>query len=231
MGKDSAADDLEKVKAKMSRRTFEVYDVFFLCTNPAGGKVFWHGTTYAEEMWNIGRIVEDLCFRCTRENTNRAVAAAVQGTEIAAESCSGRPIRVLDKVPPVGGRCHSDRGYVFKSLGSFGQQPKMRYVLTPNADKSTPDQQVMWKLKLSKPAVVHLNFRSERHVADTGASKWLSEGGWELSDMDSTITTGIPDELYSGPVYSKPCKCGTVDLMGSNCQEGVYFVFVEVECP
>merc|ERR1712070_1199325 len=41
-------------------------------------------------------------------------------------------------------------------------------------------------------------------------------------------STGVPNGLYSGPVYSKQCTAGQIDLMGSNCKEGTYLVFVEL---
>ena len=39
----------------------------------------------------------------------------------------------------------------------------------------------------------------------------------------------MPNGPYSGPVYSKRCAPGTIELMGSNTWEGTYFVFVQVE--
>ena len=85
--------------------------------------------------------------------------------------------------------------------------------------------------------VVHLNFRSEAHLAATcpgygrGGEGWLATDGWELNtERESTVSTGVPNGPYSGPVFSKAFGAGaTVRLMGSNTWEGVYFVFVETQ--
>merc|ERR1719229_581309 len=100
----------------------------------------------------------------------------------------------------------------------------MLYVLTSNNDKMTPAKQVMWKLHVrAPPATVYLNFRSQAHVSR--AEQW----GWLRAVLRSTVSTGVPNGPYSGPVYSKVIEePGTVDLMGSNCDEGTYFVFVEL---
>lgn len=46
--------------------------------------------------------------------------------------------------------------------------------------------------------------------------------------MTSTVSTGIPNGPYSGPVFSKSCPPGSIELMGSNTWEGVYFVFIKL---
>jgi len=149
-----------------------------------------------------------------------------QAIEVSASS--GLRIEVVP-VPEIGGFCHNDRGYRFMSLGSF-QRPGMFYVLTPNDDRRTPDFETMWTVEVAVPATVHLNFRSEAHVSETGAAAWLRSGGFKRNKgMKSTVSNGIPNGPYSGPVYSKKCQPGKVELKGSNTWEGVYFVFVEVE--
>lgn len=154
----------------------------------------------------------------------------VPGPSITAETTSGSPIQVLEGLPPAPSlRCHNDRGYRFMSLGGFEQMPNVRYVLTPNGDKSTPSSDVMWTLDIRVPAKVHLNFRSTRHVTQTGASEWLAQDGWTVSDLQSTVSSGTPNGPYSGPVYSKRVNREIVELMGSDCWEGVYLVFVELE--
>lgn len=152
----------------------------------------------------------------------------LQGPALTAEATSGRPIQVLDKVPAVGDKCHLDRPYKFTSLGDFVDKPKMKYILTSNDDKGTSNRTVMWKLDLRVSAIVYVNFRSDRHVHGTGAIDWLTQEGWEASGMRSTISTGIPNGPYQGPVYSRTFQPGMVELKGSNCGEGSYFVFVEV---
>lgn len=151
------------------------------------------------------------------------------GPAVEVEATSGRRIELLDAVPDTGSRCHADRNYRFISLGDFAQRPTMRYVLTSNEDKNTPPDEVMWKLTVRAPVTVYLNFRSEQHVTHTGAAAWLTEGGWARSKMSSTVSSGVPNGPYQGPVYSKSLDSGTVDLMGSNCGEGTYFVFVDVQ--
>lgn len=156
----------------------------------------------------------------------------VPGPPVTAETTSGSYIEVLEGLPPAPRlRCHNDRGYSFMSLGSFAQMPNVRYVLTPNGDKSTPCNEVMWTLNIRVPAKVHLNFRSIRHVTQTSASEWLAQDGWTVSDLQSTVSSGTPNGPYSGPVYSKHVNREIVELMGSDCWEGVYFVFVELEEP
>lgn len=151
------------------------------------------------------------------------------GPAIRAETMSGREIQVLDALPAVGDRCHLDRHYVFTSVGGFGQMENVHYVLTSNNDKITRPQDVMWKLHIRVPATVYLNFRGRGHVNDTGAARWLERDGWSLASVVSTISTGHPNGPYAGPVYQKVVEPGHVDLMGSNCDEGVYFVFIQLE--
>mmetsp|Transcript_13890 Transcript_13890/g.25572 ORF Transcript_13890/g.25572 Transcript_13890/m.25572 type:complete len:371 (+) Transcript_13890:106-1218(+) len=146
---------------------------------------------------------------------------------VEASSASGLCIMVT-AVPPIGAECHFDRVYTFKSLGDF-QRPGMLYVMTSNDDRKTSSNQVMWVLEARVPIVVHLNFRSDSHVSRTGASTWLHARGWtKNSSMRSTVSTGVPNGPYSGPVYSRRCAPGRIELMGSNTWEGVYFVFVEL---
>jgi hypothetical protein len=146
---------------------------------------------------------------------------------VEARSSSGLHIEVTT-VPEVGEFCHVDRPYSFRSLGDF-QRPGMLYVLTSNEDRRTPASEVMWVLDASVHVTLHLNFRSDDHVTKTGAEDWLREQGWELNTaLRSTVSTGIPNGPYTGPVYSRACAPGRIDLMGSNTWEGVYFVFIEV---
>lgn len=141
-----------------------------------------------------------------------------------ASSTSGRRVEVLE-VPGCGAFCHFDRSYTFRSLGSF-QKPGMLYIKTSNDDRKTRSSQVMWVLETSKDVIVHLNFRSDEHAARTGT--WIHHNGWFRNNaMRSTVSTGIPNGPYSGPVYSKSCPPGRINLMGSDTWEGVYFVFVE----
>merc|ERR1712070_31543 len=82
-------------------------------------------------------------------------------------------------------------------------------------------------LQCSVPVTVHINFRSQQHAA--AAKAWLQAQGWGLNLLTrSTVSTGVPHGPYSGPVYSKQCTAGQIDLMGSNCKEGTYLVFVEL---
>lgn len=147
---------------------------------------------------------------------------------VSASARSGRPIDVVAR-PQRGGRCHHDRDYRFVSLGGFASLPHMLYLVTSNDDKRTTPDLVMWTLKTSVPAIVYLNFRSERHLVDTGAIDWLCKDGWERSRMRSSVSTGFPSWLYWGPVFSKTFSAGTIELMGSNCAEGTYFVFVQMQ--
>lgn len=152
----------------------------------------------------------------------------VPGPPVSAQAASGRPIRVLETMPALPFTCYIDRGYEFISLGGFADNPNMRYVLAPNSDKATPNTQVMWRLDIRCTAVVYLNFSGERHVTDTGVADWLEEDGWQTSSLASTVSTGVPNGPYTGPVYYKAVQRGLLNLMGSNCWEGSYFVFVEL---
>lgn len=100
-----------------------------------------------------------------------------------------------------------------------------------NADKNTPADRTMWSLDFALPsATIFLNFRSEDHVACTGAAGWLAEEGWVLQEhMSSTVSSGYPNGPYQGPVFSRHLDAaGTVRLRGSNCKEGIYFVFIQL---
>merc|ERR1712048_969186 len=155
------------------------------------------------------------------------IARTLREQVVTAEAMSGRSIEVLDKVPSVGEKCHFDRPYTFVSLGDFATRPTMSYILTSNDDKATAAEEVMWRLTTRVPVSVYLNFRSERHISQTGASGWLRQGGWIRSAFKSTVSTGVLNGPYSGPVYWKQSDGGAIPLMGSNCAEGSYFVFVE----
>jgi len=157
---------------------------------------------------------------------HKFVVEGHRGSVITAESLSGRAIRVLGEVPAVGGRCHFDRRYTFTSLGDFANRPSMLYILTCNEDKGTSSDKVMWKVHVEGLATVHLNFRSEAHV--TPVRTWLRTRWWVRSGMESTVSNGIPNGPYSGPVYSRTFEDETAELMGSNSSEGTYFVFVEI---
>lgn len=148
------------------------------------------------------------------------------GPPVTVEAMSGRAIKVLEKIPIIGGRCHGDRDYRFTSLGDFAKKPNIMYVLTSNNDKSTSNCHIMWRLDVRVPAIVYLNFRSQSHL--TRAGSWIQTRGWELSTLASTVSSGIPNGPYRGPVFSKAVDNEIVDLMGSNCQEGTYFVFIEI---
>lgn len=148
---------------------------------------------------------------------------------VTAASASGREIEVLQRVPPADSRCHFDRAYTFLSLGEFAGNPKMLYVRTSNDDRKTSSREVMWMLATLSSAVVYLNFRSNSHVTETGACRWLEKEGWSLCEMEGTISSGFPSGIYQGPVFSKQFPAGEIHLKGSNCWEGTYFVFVEVQ--
>ena len=146
---------------------------------------------------------------------------------VEARATSGRPIEVVG-VPSVGSRCHIDRGYQFTSLGDFAR-PGMLYVWTPNEDRKTPASQVMWVVSATTPVIVRLNFRSTHHVQSTGAARWIVRDGWRLeTNFKSTVSTGIPNGPYEGPVYAKRFEAGEIELYGSDTWEGTYFVFVEM---
>jgi len=154
---------------------------------------------------------------------------------------SGRSI-ALTALPRIGGRCHFDRHYTFRSLGSFGTMARMLYVMTSNEDRLTPAHVVMWTLEIitsSAPVIVYLNFRSERHLEMGAAAEWLSHAGWDRrADLTSSVTSGAPNGPYAGPVFSKvfePCEVRSsrrsVQLMGSEYWEGTYLVFVQTLPP
>merc|ERR1712039_251261 len=143
-----------------------------------------------------------------------------------ARASSGRRIEVLESVPGIGGLCHFDRNYRFVLMGDLGRQ-NLLYLFTSNADKSTPSTTVMWTLETTVATKVFLNFRSENHVTATGVQGWLQEQHWERSTARSTVSSGIPSGLYWGPVFMKAFDPGTIELMGSNCGLGSYFVFIE----
>lgn len=73
-------------------------------------------------------------------------------------------------------------------------------------------------------------FRSERHVTDGQAERWLHGKGFERDlTIRSTSSTGFPNGPYSGPVFSRTFDAPqSIELMGSNTWEGTYFVFVEL---
>lgn len=144
---------------------------------------------------------------------------------VEASAASGRKIS-LGPVPQPGALCHFDRNYQFLSLGSFGGQSNMLYLYTSNEDRKTSPAAVMWTLQSSAPITVHLNFRSEEHREC--AASWLDGQRWDLSEREGTVSSGIPDGPYSGPVFSKRFEAGTVSLNGSGTWKGTFFVFVEV---
>eukprot|EP00931_Biecheleriopsis_adriatica_P074722 TRINITY_DN48727_c0_g1_i1.p1 TRINITY_DN48727_c0_g1~~TRINITY_DN48727_c0_g1_i1.p1 ORF type:complete len:270 (-),score=25.43 TRINITY_DN48727_c0_g1_i1:59-868(-) len=182
-----------------------------------------NGSSLLNPNFKIGQ-----CIDPPRQEVLELSFIRLSGPAVAAEATSGRAITVLDRVPAVNANCHSDRDYKFKSLGDFANKAGMLYILTSNDDKNTPTNQVMWKLDVRVPVTVHLNFRSETHVTSTGVSDWLGQNGWKRSSMKSTVSTGHPNGPFSGPVYSKSVRHGELELMGSNCRNGTYFVFVEI---
>jgi hypothetical protein len=111
-------------------------------------------------------------------------------------------------------------------MGDFANRPGILYLKTSNDDKNTPAASVMWTLDVDGPSRVYLNFRGESHVSSV--SHWLEEEDWQLSTMKTTVSTGIPNWLYWGPVYSKEFEEGKIELRGSNCPLGTYFVFLEL---
>lgn len=147
-----------------------------------------------------------------------------------ARAASGLPIDVSE-CPKKGGYCHFDRGYTFESLGGF-QKQGMIYILTSDDDRLTPSSETMWILEANVRVIVHLNFRSASHVTHTGAAHWILNEGWKKNNtLASTVSTGMPNGPYVGPVYSQPFEPGTIKLRGSNTWEGTYFVFVELVEP
>lgn len=131
-------------------------------------------------------------------------------------------------LPGPGARCHYDRNYVFISLGAFSAMDRtILYVNTSNDDRKTPASRVMWTLDSTKAVTVHLNFRSDGHA--TNSRGWLSRDEWAETPLESTVSTGFPNGPYRGPVYSKVFPSGgRIELYGSECWEGTYFVFVEI---
>ena len=145
-------------------------------------------------------------------------------------AASGRPIEVC-QVPTTGGRVHFDRTYQFLSLGSFDSRG-MLYVCTSNDDRKTSATSVMWTIACTVPITVHLNFRSARHLKAPGVEDWLRRGGWARNEaMESAHTSGIPNGPYSGPIVSRECEPGRIELYGSNCWEGTYLVFIAPRPP
>jgi len=169
----------------------------------------------------------------TREPGKRASCPLCRGPvhvplPVEATASSGLPIEVVP-VPPVGGRCHFDRQYTFRSLGGF-TFPGTLYVMTCNDDRKTPATDIMWTLRTTVAVTVYLNFRSDGHAfGPAGIQQWLARDGWQRNhDIKSTVSTGYPNGPYYGPVFSRSFEAGeNVQLMGSNCWEGTYFVFVE----
>merc|ERR1719221_929581 len=134
----------------------------------------------------------------------------LSGPPVTAKALSGRDIKLLDKVPANSSRCHVDRSYRFISLGDFAKRDGMRYLLTCSDDKHMPAHAVMWKLHVIVPVVVYLNFRSEKHVKQSGGGIWLRDGGWQRrDDVEGTVSTGVRSRLFEGgPVYSKVVDYG-----------------------
>lgn len=160
--------------------------------------------------------------------------AIVAGPPVMAASSSGSRIEVLDGVPECGEACHFDRDYKFTSLGDFAKLEGMCYVMTSNDDRKVSANRVMWQLDIREPAVVFVNFRSQSHLERGGAMAWLERDGWELkSAFKSTVSGGYPNGPYTGPVFAKSIQPQNrkylLDLMGSNCWEGTYFVFVQMQ--
>jgi len=182
------------------------------------------GTTVLEHGGMLGDFVVPFDSQSSLELT----FLKLLGPAVTVEALTGREIQMLDKVPGRGERCHFDRSYRFESLGSFAAKPSMRYIKTSNDDKATPAEKPMWRLKVRMPVVVYLNFRSDIHAHF--ARSWLKKGDWVLSaNMRSTVSSGIPNGPYAGPVFRKAVDSGILDLYGSECGEGTYFVFVDVE--
>ena len=147
---------------------------------------------------------------------------------IEARATSDRPLEVV-AVPARWSRCHPDRSYQFLDLGDFAR-PGMLYLHACNEDRKTPASTVMWVLEATVPCTVHINYRSAAHVVNGGQEAWLAAAGFSPNgDLRSASSSGVPNGPYSGPVYSRACAPGTINLMGSNYWEGVYFVFVELQ--
>ena len=106
----------------------------------------------------------------------RVASAAMPRVPVQVAALSGRPIALV-RLPAIGDRCHYDRGYSFRSLGSFGRLPRLSYVKTSNEDRHTPAAETMWSLEVSAPVQIFLNFRSEGHAERGGALEWLARDG------------------------------------------------------
>ena len=114
-------------------------------------------------------------------------------------------------------------------MGGFGEIGGMLYVMASNDDRHTSYRQVMWTLESEHTLDIHLNYRSENHLAAGNAEAWLRAGGWERNQtIRSAVTSGIPNGPYSGPVFSKRCPPGRTHLQGSQYWEGTYLVFVRM---
>ncbi|CAE7218487.1 unnamed protein product [Symbiodinium pilosum] len=182
------------------------------------------GTTVLEH----GAMLGDYLAPETQKPMMELTFLKLLGPAVTAEALTGRDIKLLDSVPGRGDRCHFDRSYRFISLGSFADKTSMRYLMTSNDDKVTPSEEPMWRLNVRMPVIVYLNFRSEMHCRC--ARDWLEKGAWTRStQMDSTVTSGIPNGPYSGPVFFKAVDSGLLDLNGSDCGEGTYFVFIDIQ--
>lgn len=205
---------IEEVLSKVCQENWVSQDCVRLC---AGGTSLKPGLCLGD------------CVLPTAGEPVELLLVRLAGPPIKVEAMSGLPIKLLEEVPPVGTPCHCDRNYKFTSLGDFADKPNMKYVMTSNDDKSTPSDSIMWRVDMKVPAMIYLNFRSDWHASRPGTGPWLERGGWALSDLRSTVSTGVPNGPYAGPVYSKRVEPGIVDLMGSNCGEGTYFVFIELE--
>jgi len=221
----TAKTPVSKIIQDVCEQTGADRDTIQLC---AGGQILRHSSQIGESFAACPSFLV---------NDEEEEAAPVEltimrlsGPPITVEATSRREIKLLDGVPSGGSRCHLDRSYRFISLGDFAGKDRMRYLMTSNDDKNMTNSAVMWKISVMVPVVVYLNFRSESHVQNTGATRWLQDGGWTLCpDMKSTVSTGVPHGPYSGPIYSKAADHGDIEMMGSNCSEGTYFVFVEVD--
>jgi len=132
-----------------------------------------------EQYCAAARIETIRCPLC-RGSLCRTTVSPVQ-----AQSSSGRLIQLVS-LPAVGDRCHYDREYVFKSLGDFAH-PGMLYLLTSNEDRKTPSHLVMWTVIVELPVVIHLNFRSERHIK-AGNARCVSAA---RCDASCSATHGI----------------------------------------
>ena len=168
------------------------------------------------------------------DDNGHSPAYLVLSKQIEVKSTSERQLG-LHALPQEGGRCHYDRGYTFLSLGGFAAMPDTFYLRSCNDDRRTASSEVMWRLLSRVPLRVYLNFRSEAHVNAGQATMWLARDGWQrLDDVASTVSSGVPNGPYEGPVFGRSFGVGesedldTVLLYGSNTWEGTYFVFVQL---